>query len=52
MATTVEEHQGLPWQSSGKDSTLPLQGLRVQSLVREVRSHMLVAWPKNPRIYK
>ena len=27
---------GLPWQSSGQDSTLLLQGMRVQSLVSEV----------------
>ena len=32
---------GIPWRSSGWDSTLPLQGARVQSLVSELRSHML-----------
>ena len=30
---------GLPWRSSGQDSTLPLQGTRVRSLVSELRSH-------------
>ena len=33
--------QRLPWQSSGEDSMLPLQGSSVQSLVRELRFHML-----------
>ena len=28
--------QGLPWCSSGQDSTLPIQGAQVQSLVREL----------------
>ena len=28
--------QGLPWWSSGQDSTFPVQGARVQSLVREL----------------
>ena len=28
---------GLPWGSSGSDSVLPLQGVRVQSLVRKIR---------------
>ena len=32
---------GIPWQSSGWDSTLSLQGARVQSLIQELRSHML-----------
>ena len=30
---------GLPWLSSGNDLVLPLQGVRVQSLVGELRSH-------------
>lgn len=30
----------LTWQSSGYDCLLPLQGARVQSLVRELRSHL------------
>ena len=33
--------QGLPRLSSGQDVTLPLQGARVRSLVREVRSYVL-----------
>ena len=33
--------KGLPWWSSGKDSTLPIQGVQVQSLVRQLRSLML-----------
>ena len=32
--------EGLPWWSNGYDSVLPLQGARVLSLVRELRSHM------------
>ena len=32
---------GLPWWSSGKDYTLPMQGTWVQSPVRELRSHIL-----------
>ena len=31
--------EGLPWASSGQDSALPLQGARVRSLVKELRSH-------------
>ena len=31
---------GLPWQSSGQDSELPVQGTQVRSLVRELGSHM------------
>ena len=43
---------GPPRGCSGQDSTLPVQGERVQSLVQELRSHMLGshiphAWPKN-----
>ena len=34
------ELRGLPWPSSGYYSMLPLQGPQVQSLVRELRSHM------------
>ena len=34
-------NSGLPWRSSGQDSELPLQTRAlVQSLVRELRSHM------------
>ena len=36
-----KEFQGLPWQSSGYDSALPLQGAQVQSLVGELESLML-----------
>ena len=32
---------GLPWHSSGEDSELPLQGVQVRSLVRELRSCVL-----------
>jgi len=31
---------GIPWQYSGSDSMLPLQGARVPSLVEELRSCM------------
>ena len=33
--------QGLPWQSSGEDSTLLFQGAWVRSLLEELRSHKL-----------
>ena len=33
--------KGLPWQSNGEDSMLPLQGAQVQTLVRDLRSPML-----------
>ena len=33
--------KGLPWRSSGYDSTFPLPGAQVQSLVRKLRSHKL-----------
>ena len=32
---------GIPWQSSGQDSRIPLQGAQVQFLVWELRSHKL-----------
>ena len=32
---------GLPWKFSGYDSVLPLQGLRIQSLVGKLKSYML-----------
>ena len=32
---------GIPWQSSGRSSELPLQGAQVQSLVWDLRTHML-----------
>ena len=32
--------EGLPWLSNGYESTLPLQGARVWSLVGKLRSHM------------
>ena len=31
---------GLPWQSGGQGSTLPMHGVPVQSLVRKLISHM------------
>ena len=31
----LKAHRGLPWWSSGYDSTLPMQGARVQSLAGE-----------------
>ncbi|XP_057600894.1 breakpoint cluster region protein isoform X3 [Hippopotamus amphibius kiboko] len=34
------KNRGLPWRSSGEDSTLPLEGARVPSLVREPRSRI------------
>ena len=39
--TLALQSWGLPWQPSGEDSTLPLQGARVRSLVRELRSLVL-----------
>ena len=42
------EGLGRPWRSSDSASTLLLQGVRVPSLVGELRSHVLhAAWPKN-----
>ena len=35
--------QGLPWRSSDQDTTLPVQGVWVPPLLRELRSHMLQA---------
>ena len=40
---------GLPWRSSGSHSALPLQGARVQSLVGELRSHMLCGVAKKKK---
>lgn len=37
---------GIPWESSGRSSELPLQGAQVQPLVGERRTHMLCGvWP-------
>ena len=36
--TPLQMHR-LPWWSSGQDTVLPLQGAKVQSLIREPRSH-------------
>ena len=37
---------GIPWESSGRSSELPLQGAQVQPLVGELRTHMLCGvWP-------
>ena len=33
-----QSESGLPWWSRGKDATLPLQGLLILSLVRDLRS--------------
>ena len=33
--------KGLAWQSNGEDSMLLLQGAQVQTLVRDLSSHML-----------
>ena len=33
---TKRSAKGFPWQSSGLDSELPIQGTQVQSLVREL----------------
>ena len=35
-----KRYVGIPWQSNGYDSALPLQGAQVQSLGGELRSHM------------
>jgi len=39
--------QRLPWQSSGQDSMTPVQRARIQSLVRELRSH--ISWDVDPK---
>ena len=43
--------QGLPWQSSGSSwqTLLPMQGARAQSLVRELRPHILYGMAKNKK---
>ena len=45
-------NHGLPWWSSGYDSALPLQGVQVRSLVRELRSHMLRGTAKKKKIHE
>ena len=42
-----EKTVGIPWQSSGWDSELPVQGAQVRSLVGELRSCMPHSAPKN-----
>ena len=42
----------LPWWSSGEDSVLPVQGMRVQSLVGKLRSRMLHSLAKQTKTNK
>ena len=42
----------LPWWSSGEDSVLPVQGMRVQSLVGKLRSYMLHSLAKQTKTKK
>ena len=37
--------------SLAEDSTLPVQGAWVQTLIRELRSVCSLAWPKQPKLY-
>ena len=41
--------EGLPWRSSGSDSKLPIQRAQIQSLVRELRSHILAVQQKKKK---
>ena len=41
IATIRNELLGPPWWSSGQDSLLPVQGAKVPTLVRELRSHLM-----------
>ena len=43
-----EQTEGLPWQFSGSDITLPMQGMLVWSLVWELRSHVLCGMGRAP----
>ena len=43
-------HQGLPWWSSGQNSMLAMQGLGIQSLVRELNPTCCPEWLKNKKI--
>ena len=43
---------GLFWQFNGQESILPIQGVRVRSLVRELRSHILHGEAKNKQTRK
>ena len=40
---------GIPWQSNGEDSTLPLLRAGDQSLIRELRSHELCGQKKKKK---
>ena len=42
-------HKGLPWRSSGQDSMIKMQGTWVQSLVRELESHMVCSAAKKKK---
>ena len=43
-------NMGIPWQSSGQDSELPLQGAWVLSLIRGTKIFTcLMAWPTKPK---
>ena len=44
-----EEMMELPWWSSGRDSKLPLQGMRVPAPVGELKSHILITNPPSKK---
>ena len=45
ICTRFRKAEGLPWWCSGYDPVLAVQGVRVQSLVRELRSRVLRPTP-------
>ena len=45
-----EEMMELPWWSSGRDSKLPLQGMRVPAPVGELKSHILITNPPSKKV--
>lgn len=45
MLCKKETAEGFPWQSSGWDAVLLMQGVQVRALIEELRSHMLLRAP-------
>lgn len=52
MLVKKKEQKGLPWQSSGKTPSSQCREHKVQTLVRELRYHMLLGTAKKKKEQK
>ena len=46
MLCKKETGEGFPWQSSGWDAVLLMQGVQVRALIEELRSHVPQSTPQ------